>query len=193
MGERERRASQIGEMAREAYAKHDVLTEEGPGMWTIRRKDSGNFLTRIVAIYPHLICVGDGPTAVFYGGDPGEPLGMVRWVADGSDSYMTEKLYIGIGGRGGEWSARLDQACMVEDIQDYICRCEDDDPDLEHFNWALHQARDNEDLQGARDTIFCNVTDGFDYSPGEVTSERVYYAREACRALLRLIDAKAGA
>ena len=188
MNARQKRKEDLSTLAREAYANHTVLGEEGPGMWTICRAKSGIFYARIIAAFPHVIVVGDGPNAIFYGGDGGwSPEQMVRWVAESSDGYMAGKLDMGISGAG--LGHERDESVAMETAREYLkeARTEGTHEEIVAWDDAI-DALESGDIDGARRLIWEGVQDGGEIELGRVISSRFFYAREACRALLRLLD-----
>ncbi len=157
--------------AREAYAKHAHVSElhRNPyrAAWKLWQPDPNQcvFWTRIISEPPHLIVIGDGPSAITRGHKGDSPLGLVYWIAGQTDMhYLAGKCDDGMREPGGiDWDEVIgdlkSDSFSLAYIRDELAKTDSDEPE-------------------------------FAYSLGRVVSPRVYYARAACQALVRLLEAR---
>jgi hypothetical protein len=200
----------LQELAAEAYGKHELI-EAGENSWLIHRPPPHSmcFWTRVVWASPYLICCGDGQSAMFRGHNTDGPVGAVHWVAKSGLSYLAQKCGMGmdqhnIGYTTDVESARED---LIEHQKDFRGnalwpnkRSRDEQgrftkykptEEDEIFTDALNALSDS--VETAQQVLY----DGFPGSDvwqwaggvGAVVDPRVVYAQQACKALVRLLNA----
>lgn len=198
-------AENLEALARDGFSKHVVKSTNGVDRWVIAQPGTNNFITEIALVaFGQILVHGDGPDALFgrcsYSGGR-----LISWLANSDPDYLASKVIAGDAKRWDDEVALWWLDSEAEEERRHLDGATGEDgTDEDEAACARKMLEGIEEMReqlvnGSLDASMFRAmayelsNDGeWGMNAGEEPDSNIFYAREAARTLVRLLDARKG-